>query len=176
VTGIQVLFVCTANICRSAFAEALSRNLLGEQDEVTVTSAGIHGFVDRPMDLPMAVEVASRGGDAGYFRSRKLTFDMVDKADLVLTAEVAHRSYILDDRPAVFRRMFTFGQFARMLPDLSDDARGRDLLEAAKSGLKPADPVDDIADPFGRGPEAASETAAHIERVLLSVIPRLLSK
>jgi sulfate adenylyltransferase len=100
---------------------------------------------------------------------------MVDAADLVLTAEVAHRSYILDDRPAVFRRMFTFGQFARMLPDLPAGARGRDLLEAAKSGLKPADVEDDIRDPFGRGPEAAGDAAAHIERVLVSALPRLVS-
>lgn len=178
-----MLFVCTANICRSAFAEALSRHLIegyrqrdGDgREQITVSSAGIHGFVDQPMDEPMAAEAFMRGADPSYFRSRRLTFDMVDAADLVLTAEVAHRTYILDDRPAVFRRMFTFGQFARMLPDLAQDAHGKALLESAKKGLKPASAEDDVADPFGRGPEAASETAAEIERFLSDLLPRLMS-
>lgn len=173
---IQVLFVCTANICRSAFAEALARHQLADRgagDEVQVTSAGIHGFLDQPMDGPMAAELVTRGGDPAYFRSRRLTFDMVQDADLVLTAEVAHRTFVLDDRPAAFRKMFTFGQFERILDGLPDDVHGRRLLEAVRSALKPADPADDVPDPYRRGPGAAQDAAAHLERIVTRVVDRL---
>jgi protein-tyrosine-phosphatase len=171
---VSVLLVCTANICRSAFAEALARHLLGGEAGVSVSSAGIHGFLHQPMDGPMAAEVVRRGADPTYFRSRRLTMRMIDEVELVLTAEVAHRTFILDDRPAAFRRIFTLGQFARMLPDLSADLQGRDLLEAARRALKPARREDDVMDPFGRGPEAAAAAAERVESLLRAVLPRLV--
>jgi protein-tyrosine-phosphatase len=179
---IKVLFVCTANICRSAFAEALTRHLLAEDpaashaNGVEVSSAGVYGFVDEPMDEAMAAELVRRGGDPSYFRSRRLTMGMVDAADLVLTAEVAHRRFILDDRPGVFRQMFTLGQFMRMLPDLPPDSFGQALLAAARKGLKPADPRDDLPDPYRQGPEAAAEVAARIDADLQVILPRLTGR
>ena len=60
----SVLFVCTANICRSAFAERWAGHLLGGDTSVGVASAGTHGYVDAPMDPPMAEELQARGADA----------------------------------------------------------------------------------------------------------------
>lgn len=170
---VRILFVCTANICRSAYAEVLSRHLLGDDDSVAVSSAGIHGFVDHPIDDDMAAALAERGIDPSGFRSRRLTFDMVDSADLVLTAETKHRQYLLDDRPAAFRRLFTLGQFEQVLAEQADDVRGRELLAAASRGLKPARPADDVVDPYRRGPDAAAVAAEHIERIVRPALQRL---
>lgn len=170
---VRVLFVCTANICRSAYAEVLSRHLLGEDDSVTVASGGIHGFVDHRIDEHMGAALAERGVDGSAFRSRRLTLDMVDSADLVLTAETKHRQYLLDDRPAAFRRLFTLGQFEQVLAEQPDDLRGRDLLDAASRGLKPARPQDDVVDPYRRGPDAAAAAAEHIDRIVRPVLSRL---
>ena len=98
---------------------------------------------------------------------------MAADADLVLTAAVSHRSFILDERPALFRRALTLGQLDRMLDDLPDDVRGRDLLQAAQKGLKPADPTDDVPDPFGRGPAAAALAADTLERMVTRAVDRL---
>ena len=48
----SVLYVCTANICRSAYAHVLT----GHHDVpgLAVSSAGTHGWVDHPMDDAMA--------------------------------------------------------------------------------------------------------------------------
>jgi predicted transglutaminase-like cysteine proteinase len=61
---------------------------------------------------------------ADGFASRPLTMTMVDNADLVLTMEAAQGRYILDDRPAAVWRVFTLGQFARIVAELPDDLHG----------------------------------------------------
>ena len=172
-TPLKILFVCTANICRSAFAETLARHLLGDDPTVEVASAGTRGFVDREPDKELAATLTARCVDPDGFRSRILTMDMVEGADIVLTADTTHRQFILDERPGAFRKLFTLGQFARTVEGLPEHLRGRDLVEAAGKGFKPADPEDDVADPYRRGPEAAERAAATIESLLSRFLPRL---
>lgn len=170
---IRVLFVCTANICRSAYAEIRARHLLGGDPSAEVASAGVHGFPDHPLEEEMAAQLASRGVDGSAFRSRRLTLAMVDEADLVLTAEVRHRSFILDDRPAAFRKVFTLGQLDSVVATLSPELVGRDLLAGAAAALRPARAEDDVPDPYRRGPEAASAAAEHLDRLLAPLVQRL---
>lgn len=171
---LSVLFVCTANICRSVFAQLLASHMTGGRDGLDLRSAGTHGWIDQPMDEVMADQLVARGGDPTGFRSRRLTMDMIDGADLVLTAEVAHRSFILGDRPAAFRRMFTLGQFDHILDDLPADLSGRDLLAASKKALQPANRDDDVPDPYRGGVPAAGAAAVHIEELLGRIMPRLV--
>ncbi|MGN6129389.1 MAG: hypothetical protein ACTHOK_03520 [Nocardioidaceae bacterium] len=174
---VRVLFVCTANICRSAYADLLSRHLLGGGAGVEVASAGTRAVEGEPVDEEMAALLRARGIDPTTHRSRRLSLRTVGEHDLVVTAEVAHRSFILDDRPAVFRRLFTLGQLDRTLDglpdDLPDDLRGRELIAAAGQAAVPADPDDDVHDPYRRGPEAARTAAAHIEALVSRWLPRL---
>ena len=172
---VSVLFVCTANICRSAFAQQLSRHLLGDDPTLRVNSAGTHGWVDHPVDEPMAAELKARGASADGFASRALSMSMVDRSDLVLTATMAHRQFILDDRPSAVWRTFTLGQFARLLPDVSGEPRGRQLLAACRAVHRPATARDDVTDPFRRGPDVAAAAAKHIDAMLRQIIPRLVS-
>lgn len=170
---LRVLFVCTANICRSAYAEVLARHALGDDGSVEFASAGVHGLVDQPIDDDIAAELTARGADGAAFRSRRLTMAMVDEADLVLTAEARHRQFILDDRPAAFRRVFTLGQFERAVAELPAELRGRDLVAAAGRQLRPARAADDVPDPYRRGGEAIAGAARHLERLVRSVADRL---
>jgi protein-tyrosine-phosphatase len=170
---LSVLFVCTANICRSAFAEQMARQLLGDDASVLVSSAGTHGWVDHSVDEPMAEELRTRGVEPDGFASRPLTMRMVDQSDLVLTAGMAHRQFILDDRPEAVWRLFTLGQFVRILQDVPADLHGRELLAACRRAHKPAVTEDDVPDPFGQGPEAADRAAARIEGLLTQILPRL---
>ncbi len=47
---LRVLFVCTANICRSAYAEVAARHLLGASVAVSFSSAGTHGLPAQPLN------------------------------------------------------------------------------------------------------------------------------
>ncbi|HET6624921.1 MAG TPA: hypothetical protein VFG63_00895 [Nocardioidaceae bacterium] len=170
---LKLLFVCTANICRSAFAEQLARRLAQDDPSVQVMSAGTHGWVDEPVNAPLAAELVSRGIDPDGFASRRLTMQMVDEADLVLTAARSHRQFILDDRPGAVWRVYTISQFARTIADLPEELHGFELLAACRKAHKPATPEDDVVDPYNRGPEAAAAAAQHLERLLTQIIPRL---
>ena len=170
---LSLLFVCTANICRSAFAERMTRHLLRGDPSVQVLSAGTHGWVDEPVDSALAAELTGRGVDSADFTSRRLTMQMVDEADLVLTAARSHRQFILDDRPEAVWRVYTLGQFARTIDDVPAELTGFDLLRACRKAHKPATAEDDIVDPYQRGPEAAATSARHIEDLLTRIVPRL---
>lgn len=167
----RVLFVCTANICRSAYAELRTahQGVAG----LEVGSAGTHGWADAPMDPPMARQLEARGVDASAFRSRRLTRALVDEADVVLTATAAHRTFVLQERPAAVGRTFSLGQLAAALDSVADDLTGRDLLVAARRARATAVSDDDVADPYGRGPAAAAAAAQHLDALLDRVLPRL---
>jgi protein-tyrosine-phosphatase len=196
---LRVLIVCTANICRSAYAEQLGRHLLREaaselrvsedvvlpgtpdgnppvEPPVVFESAGTHGWTDHPVEAEMAAQLTRRGVPPDGFASRPLTMGMVDAADLVLTADRSHRQFVLDDRPAAVWRTFTLAQFARTISELPDGLTGRELIAACRRVHRPATADDEVADPYRRGPEAAAEAADQIERLLREIVPRLLPR
>jgi sulfate adenylyltransferase len=172
-TPLRVLFVCTANICRSPFMELLTRHLAGAALEVS--SAGTHGFDGRPMEPAMVRPLLERAVPADSvegFRSRPLTADLVGSGDVVLTAEAAHRRWILDDQPAAFRKVFTLGQFAAAVQH-AEGATGLELLERAGARRRAADVALDVADPYRRGDAVAATCAEQIEDLLRVVVPAL---
>ncbi|GAA1476844.1 hypothetical protein GCM10009623_12900 [Nocardioides aestuarii] len=164
---LKVLFVCTANICRSPYMERIARSL--DLPGVEFTSAGTHGFDAAPMDTPMASRLADRGLDGSDFRSRRVTSRLIADADLVLTAEAGHRSTILEENPEAVRKVFTLGQAARLVEEQGSLAP-RDLVAALAERRTAPDPADDVADPYGRGDEAAARAAVEIESLVKRVL------
>ena len=170
---IRVLFVCTANICRSPYLELRARQLLGPDSGVEVSSAGTRGFDDSEVSDTMDAEFARWGTETDAFRSRPATAAMLAEADLVLTAEATHRTRLLELDPAAFRKVLTLGQFVETARAADPSLRGRALLEALERRRVPASPAQDIADPYRRGPEAARKAAAAMEGMLEVVVDRL---
>jgi len=171
-TPLKVLFVCTANICRSPYMEVAARALVTD-GSVTFSSAGTHGFRDKPINPPMAAVLDRLGLDASDFRSRPLTRQMVEEADLVLTAEATHRSFILDESPEAFRKVFTLGQCAEAITRHDEELAPHDLLAALGERRGPADVALDVADPYGRGDVAAAEAGSKIDELLRVVVGSL---
>ena len=170
---LKVLFVCTANICRSPFMELTARHLAGNAP-IEFRSAGTHGFTDHPMNPEMAVTLGPRGiAGEQDFRSRPLSKAELEWADVVLTAEADHRQFILDDHPALFRKVFTLGQFVESLAG-QDDLHGRELLRAVGAHRTTASSELDVADPYRRGQEACERAAAHIESLLRTALAALV--
>ncbi|WP_296603129.1 adenylyl-sulfate kinase [Nocardioides sp.] len=173
-TPLTVLYICTANICRSPFMELRSRDLAGPGSHVTFASAGTRGFVARAMDPDMAATLTSRGvAGVNRFRSRPFSSDLMPHADLVLTAEAAHRQFLLEDHPAAFRKVLTLGQFAEAIHAAEDGLSGHDLLAAVAERRGQADPSLDVPDPFGQGPEVAATCADALDELLRVVVPAL---
>lgn len=166
-TPLRALFVCTANICRSAWLEQAARAYGAEG--VDFTSAGTMGLADHPMDETMAGELST----PDYaFRSRRVTARMLDEADVILTAERTHRSLILEEHPQLVRKVFTLGQFARAVAE-HPELRGRELLIAAGEHRTQPMAEDDIADPYRRGTQAATDAAGKMSEMLSAIVPAL---
>ena len=170
---LAVLFVCTANTCRSAAMELLADHLAGGR--LSVSSAGTHGDVGHPLEDPMVTPLLARGvSDQRLrdFRSRPLTPALVDAADVVLTAEAAHRRLVVDQRPEATAKVFTLGQLARAV-EVSRGSTVHALLRTVGAPDAVADPTDDVADPFRLGSSAAHACAERIEAMLCAVVPVL---
>ncbi len=170
---LRVLFVCTANICRSPLMELLASHLA--DGELEISSAGTHGFDGRPIDAEMTGPLLARGVPAErveQFRSRPVSADLVSGADLVLTAEAAHRRFILEEQPGAVRKVFTLGQFTTSVHD-ADGASGADLVRVIGARRPPADAALDVADPYRRGQDAAATCAHQVESLLRVAVPAL---
>ena len=84
----RILFVCTANICRSATAELLARRRFGEEVSVFRSAGFLEPGHAVPSDLVKVL--AERGVDASAHRSYRLDSASVAAADVLLTMESSH--------------------------------------------------------------------------------------
>lgn len=169
---LNVLFVCTGNICRSPYAHLRSASLV-DADELSFASAGTHGFAGRPMDADMAAVLAEHGVGQVHFASRRLTRAIMDSAELVLTMETAQRTYLLDDWPQTAGHVFTLAQFADTLDRLEPGPIGAELAALAGSHRAFAHRWSDIRDPYRKGRAAAFGCATQIDVLLARILTRL---
>ncbi len=179
-----ILVVCTANICRSPLAEHVLRAALaaapGPQPNFAVSSAGVFGWVDAPMDAMAAAELRRLGGDPGEFRSHSFQGAEALEADLVLTATLEHRRAVLVEAPEALRRTFTLLEFAHLVsevPQVRASAEGaHDVVRRAAACRGESHLLTyDLPDPYGQGEAAHRETADLIYQACLVVARALTS-
>lgn len=163
-------FVCTANICRSAYAGLRAPTILSP--EITCSSSGVQAGPGRPLDPQMAAQLTVRGIASDGHRSRRTEAADIRGADLVLTMASWHRTLILEEWPEAVTRVFTLPQFvasARSTP-LSEAGTSRSgIIGSAYRHRVPARSVGDVADPYGRGPEAAGACALTLDKLLIEL-------
>jgi len=111
-TTFNILFVCTGNTCRSPLAEGIARHELEQRGwaNVEVASAGLAAHAGAGAS-EFAVSVAARHGvSLDAHRSRPLTPEMVEWADLVLAMGPSHVSGV--QRLGGAEKVLTLGDFA----------------------------------------------------------------
>lgn len=127
----QLLTVCTGNICRSPLAELVLAARLSDL-EVSVSSAGTRGLPSAAMTREaqsLAAVLGVPAEAAAAHRSRYLTEAHLAAPDLILAMTRDHRRQIAELAPARLRSTFTVREFARLSVTLTDDE-----LKAAAAG------------------------------------------
>lgn len=149
---------------------------------VQVTSAGTRGLPMHQIDPSSARLMDSIGVDSSGFRSRRLTREMAESADLILCFEAAQRKEIVTIAPMAVRYTFMLDDFANMcrysaehglVKGLTIQERLQSVIDSS-SFIRPliAAPKD-IADPHGREfakfRQAAEETNRALRTILSSM-------
>ncbi len=188
-TDLRVLFVCTANHCRSPIAEQLLQSAITQRfagkGEWAVESAGTDIPGPWPLHPSAATVLAERIPAVAEHYSRQLKPAMIQRADLVLTATRKHRGIVVSSVPAAVGRTFTILQFARLCEQVSPitgvepGEAGRLLIVEAKLARSSLQPVpgedDDLPDPMGRGlaefEVCADRVQDAVDRILRPLTP-----
>ena len=121
----SVLFVCTANMCRSPLAEVLFRDLLrqrGQQSGWRVESAGVFAVRGEPATELSRRVAAERHLDLTSHRSKPADADRLGRADLVLVMEPGHREQLLEKHPQSADRVHLLTEMAGESGPVDDPA------------------------------------------------------
>lgn len=119
----SVLFVCTANMCRSPMAEALFEEIIrdeGESEEWWIDSAGVSTFDGGPATDNTQIVAAERGLDLGSHRSTLATRQVVEPFSLVLVMEERHRQMMREAYPEFADRIFLITEMRGGTEDVHD--------------------------------------------------------
>jgi protein-tyrosine-phosphatase len=172
---VRVLFVCTANIARSVYAERRAVQMMTASGEphVHVGSAGVPGYPGWGMDRPMAAELRDRGGDPLGHESRALTLGLLEQAHLVLTFEFAHRLAIAESWPDQEPKVFSLRRLADAISRVQSPSHGFELLDQALAVSQPDGLNWDVPDPHRRGIKAARVCADTIDAALEVILAAL---
>lgn len=146
----EILVLCSGNIVRSPLAKGLLRKILDDigVSDVVVASAGTLG-IEGGAAHPEAVRLArERGFDLSRHRSRGVTAQGLQRADMIVVMEEAH---------------------ARKVREIDPSAAGRTKLltefEAGREGAS----VYDVFDPIDGGREDFETCFRLIDRCIVNL-------
>ena len=140
VAPFRILVVCSANVCRSpVVAELLAREFVAVNPDarIEVQSRGVWAVEG---EAACAEAVALAGLESLKHSSRRLAPADIAAADLILTAEQAHRGAVVEMSLSARRRVFTMREAAALAQWLADGSpvpEGRDIPPAPPAPLNP---------------------------------------
>jgi len=127
----SVLFVCTANICRSPMAMGLLRaKAENSPEDWRIESAGTWAVKGRPAAEKTLQVLAEQGIQISAQRSRPVTRELLESFNLILTMEQGHKEALQVEFPQLATRVYTLTEMAGGYGDIDDPIGGP--LEAFK--------------------------------------------
>ncbi|MCK4602680.1 MAG: threonylcarbamoyl-AMP synthase [Phycisphaerae bacterium] len=151
----RFIFVCTGNTCRSPIAAGLAKKFLAEKFDCTVgdlrargieiVSAGVFAASGAKPTPEAAYAARLLGADISRHRSRKLTTELINSADMVFCMTGFHVEEVRRLSPSV-----------------------------AKENVALLAKGEDIADPIGGEADVYRKTAGRIQRAVKSVCNKVI--
>lgn len=176
ISGVRrVLFVCTANVCRSPTAEYLARDRFGE-GYWQFRSAGFLPSGRASSDT-LVQALDELDVDVSRHRSYQLDRASIAAADLLLTMEGAHVRQATEIDRGAYAKTVPLKEAAALLEDQDDAVVSiEQLLVALARERNPGDYLGDdwdVDDPFGRSLRIYRRTVSEIGDLLETVFGRL---
>jgi len=132
------------------FLKKMLKEKFGEPLKIQVLSAGLNAY-GWPVTREAAEAMEREEIDISGFRSKRLSQELVDKADLILTMEENHKDTLISLLPKHAHKIFTLKEFAGEAEDLN------------------------IHDPYGCGLEAYEACAKEIKQTLTKALDKIVS-
>jgi protein-tyrosine phosphatase len=175
IRAIDILLVCTGNMCRSPMAEALLRHQVDERGiPARIGSAGLTGDGSPASAPALQVMEVEFGKPIDAHRSRLLTKELIEGSDLVigLAREHVRETALLD--PSAYARTFTLKELVRRGNDVGGRAADEPFdawLARLHEGRSPrmhfgSSPDDDVEDPIGRRPAVYERVADELDDLI----------
>jgi protein-tyrosine-phosphatase/predicted ATP-grasp superfamily ATP-dependent carboligase len=120
----RVLFVCQGNICRSPFAAALLCTRLGNNDAISVGSAGMMPQPGRPAPAHGLQAAAAVGIDLTNHRSAWLTREAAEAASVLVVFDETNRGAVFDRYPDLTVPVVRLDELGQ-LGEITDPVDGR---------------------------------------------------
>ena len=155
--ALNILMVCTGNICRSPTAEAVLRSKLQRAGlrGVAVDSAGTHGYHTSEAPDPRAIAAAaSRGYDLSSLQARPLVDEDFLRFEWLLAMDHGHLSWL-----------------HKRLPPQQADRAGLLMAHAHRFAA-----VAEVPDPYYGGPAGFEHVLDLVEDACDGVVARLQSQ
>lgn len=133
----NILFVCSGNLCRSPLAAALLRHRVSypptsddamqSTPDIQIKSAGTAASAGHPMSFAMEVILQEQGIDSTH-QSQRLNWPLMDWADLVLTMTRPQKILLGAQFPQTTAKLFTLNEYVGNItqPNI-EDPYGTDL-------------------------------------------------
>lgn len=140
----NILFVCTANTCRSPMAHGIFEKML--QDKKRSHNIGSAGVYTHPNDIITEMaknELLKRGIDFTGRKSVQVTKALVDESDLIFSMTASQRRLLVQTFPCSADKIHLLGDFT--------------------------DGGEDVVDPYGGNEAVYEKCANHIESMLISL-------
>lgn len=178
---LMLLFVCTANQCRSPMAAGLADDQLRRRNiPARVASCGLM-HADAPATHGAVRAMSSRGLDITGHRSRTLDGPLVRDADLILTMERRHLVAVAEEELTAVDRAFTLPELARLSatvgPRRPASSPSSWIAEAAAlrdpAHVLGYDTDDDVVDPMGGSRSAYRRTADELDHLIRIVLDEM---
>jgi protein-tyrosine-phosphatase len=123
----HILFICTANQCRSPMATGLFKQQiarLGQTEQWQVASAGTWAVPDHPATLLARTVMAEKAIDLSGHLSQLLNSELLRGADVILVMTRQHREAICAEFREATGKTFLLSQLIGQLFDIDDPVQG----------------------------------------------------
>lgn len=120
----NILFVCTGNTCRSPMAEITAKSLIKDYN---FDSAGLFAFEESSISENAGKVLLDHGYDPGNFSSKRVTPELLEKADLILTMTREQKeiikSFFIEENDKIFI-LKEYNSKSEDIQDISDPFGG----------------------------------------------------